>query len=129
MSFVTDVALATNVLDALLTSLDGEPTNPYSSPVYEHPPTGLPPRPLDMIVAVLRNNDNKYSPELRINVCSLVTSVGRLLPGSSEESRLERDRLRDGTYAALKGILDETLSGSANEVALKDAARRTLSVF
>ncbi|KZS99283.1 hypothetical protein SISNIDRAFT_448166 [Sistotremastrum niveocremeum HHB9708] len=120
---------ASNVLESLLSPLDGEPTNPYASPLVEQPPTGLPPKPLDMVVAILRNNDNRFSPELRINACSLVTSIGRIPPASSEESHLDRERLKDATYAVLKRIVEESVPSNSSETALRDAARRALGVF
>ena len=87
-----------------------------------------------MLTSILENNDSRYPPELRINVCQLATAVGRATSNlkDEEESGAERKKLSESIHPVLERIVQENLTLSALspvEISLREAGKRALNVL
>jgi len=99
--------------------------------------------PLDMLVVILRNVDGAFPPELRTNVCTLLTSLTVQKPSSSTPSPSGDEEVQSALLAmiervkmATRGALESTFAaslgsgvGERGSGLVETAAKRTLEVW
>ncbi|EJD53028.1 hypothetical protein AURDEDRAFT_110826 [Auricularia subglabra TFB-10046 SS5] len=124
---------ASYVLHALTTSLaDTHPSPSTTSTSLTSPisPTGT---ALDMLQIIINNEDGKFPPELRANVCSLFGAVGKKLqptsPGGDEDMQV--GRLKGPIVAALQSVAVGTSATADDEKStiLRASAQKALETW
>ena len=119
MRFVLDVS----IVDILFTPLPPEASMQSAELAIDvGSPVAGPSTALDTIISVLKNEDNRYQAEIRLNTCNLLTQVAKGREAKiGAISEREMERLKDN----LKVVLSATAS-SSESLALSTAAQSAL---
>ena len=82
--------------------------------------------PVNMLVTILENPDKTFPPELRTNVCSLLTCVGKITESATGENSLSG--VKAAVEKSLRNLANST-SEHAGDKMLKTASQKTLDTW
>lgn len=85
-----------------------------------------------MLQIIIANEDGRFPPELRANVCSLLGSLGKKLnpaaPGREED--VQAARLKGPITAAMRSMADQVTNGDDEKTTiLRTAAQKALEAW
>lgn len=113
---------ATPTDDAISTA--SLPTSPSTT---GHAPVLVPDSPtVAMLVTVLNNRDGKFPPELRANVCALLSVIGRRAPGVDVG---RQEALKNQTWDTLDTVANGPKEPKDIKVSMKKAAKAALDAW
>lgn len=82
--------------------------------------------PLDMLVAILKNPNGSFQPELGANTCTLLSS---LVKGSPEDVQKVKDTVKPALEALAAGPVSVDTTPTAQSSLLQAAAKKTLEIW
>lgn len=115
-----------SIVDVLLTPLPSEASMQSSDlSIDVSSPVVGPSTALDTIISVLKNEDNRYQAEIRLNTCNLLAQAGKGEGANhGSTSQKEMERLKESLKTALSAI-----ASSSESLALSAASRSALEAW
>ncbi|KZV91061.1 hypothetical protein EXIGLDRAFT_837361 [Exidia glandulosa HHB12029] len=117
-------------LNASLTETHPSPSTTSTSLTSPVSPTGT---AFDMLQIILANEDGKFPPELRANVCSLFSSVGKKVnpaaPGREDD--VQAARLKGPIVSTLRSVVEGITASGEDEKStiLRTAAQKAIEAW